>query len=69
MGSIIKRLALNDRYTYTKENMYVYMIVCYHLSDGCSPTAKIIDNDEICQTSVFPKKITNFGEIRTGHTK
>lgn len=41
--------------------MYVYMVVCLlsHLR-RMYPLAKIIDNDEIGQTSVFPKKKYQF---------
>lgn len=43
--------------------MYVYMLVCL-LSPlrRVYPLAKIIDNYEICQTSVFPKNNYQFWE-------
>lgn len=68
MGSINKSLALNDRYMLKqcmkKKNMYVNMLVfLLSLLRKEYPLPKFIDNNGICQTSVFPKKNkSQFGE-------
>lgn len=74
MDSTIESLALNNRYTFL-QYVYIRKHICLHATFLLSPLkqvypfAKMINNDNIFQTSILSLNNHQCYDIRTGYTK